>query len=324
MRIVGRHHRLSVTTIEYLLTMCFNQEKLLVEFPDPNDYVDRQGNFDDSAFANALFMYEVLQPSRVVMPSNRKRKQSCQQKGIMMKDGSISFNDLEQSFWWLHYIVFPRNDQVAREDPKFQKEFHLQFCIPYGKFEELITQMKQSGHFQRWMNRDAANRKPSPIELLTLATLHYLGRGWMFDDLEEATFINCKTICQFFHHFIDYGSTILYNMHVVFPTTTKEASKHMHEYMLAGLNGCFGSTDVTHILVDMCHHNLRQMHMGFKMKNPARAYNLTANNCQRILHTTKGYPMHWNDKTIIKFDTYGVWSSKGCTLGGVIFKLLEK
>jgi len=184
--------------------------------------------------------------------------------------------------------------------------------------------MKQSGHFQHWMNRDAANWKPSPIELLTLATLHYLGRGWTFDDLEEATFINCETIRQFFHRFIDYGSTVLYNMHVIFPTTTEEAAEHMHEYMLAGLNGCFGSMDVTHVLVDMCRHNLRQMHMGFKMKSPARAYNLTANNRRRILHTTKGYPARWNDKTIIKFDTLVSSLQKGCTLGDVAFKLFEK
>jgi len=68
---------LSATTIDYcivtididkkhrypLLTMCFNQQKSLVEFPNPNDYVDRKGNFDDSAFMNALFMYELFWPS---------------------------------------------------------------------------------------------------------------------------------------------------------------------------------------------------------------------------------------------------------------------
>jgi len=128
------------------------------------------------------------------------------------------------------------------------------------------------------LHGDAANQEPSPIELLTLAALHYFGRGWTFDDLQEATFIYCETMRQFFHCFIDYGSTILYNTHVVFPATTKEVAEHMHKYMLAGLNGCCGSMDVTHVLVDMCRHNLRQMHMGFKMKNPARAYNLTANN----------------------------------------------
>jgi len=164
--------------------------------------------------------------------------------------------------------------------------------------------MKESGYFQRWMKSDAFSQKSSSIELLTLVTLRYLGCGWTFDDLEESTFINSETLRQFFHCFVDYGSAVLYTMHVVFPTTAEEAAEHMHEYMLSGLFGCFGSTDMMHIPVDMCRHNLRQMHMGFKLKNPARAYNLTANNRQRILHTTKGYPAQWNDKTIIKFDTW--------------------
>jgi len=43
----------------------------------------------------------------------------------MTKDGTITFDNSEESYWWEHYIILPRNDEVAQEDPKFQKEFHL-------------------------------------------------------------------------------------------------------------------------------------------------------------------------------------------------------
>jgi len=174
------------------------------------------------------------------------------------------------------------------------------------------------------MKCDAFCQAPSPIELLMLATLRYLGHRWTFDDLQDATFISYKVLRAFFHSFIKYGSTVLYSMRVVFPSTAKEVEEHMHEYMLAGLLGCFGSTDVTHVPIDMCRHNLRQMHMGFKMKHPAHAYNLTANNRHRILHTSKGYPAWWNDKTIIKFDHLVSGLQKGHILGDVEFKLLEE
>jgi len=45
---------------------------------------------------------------------------------------------------------------------------------------------------------------------------------------------------------------------------------------------------------------------------------------RRILHTTKGYPAQWNDKTIIKFDTFASGLQKGCILDDVEFKLLKK
>jgi hypothetical protein len=35
-----------------------------------------------------------------------------------------------------------------------------------------------------------------------------------------------------------------------------------------------------------------------------RTYNLTCNHRRQILHTTSGHPGRWNDKTLIRFDTF--------------------
>jgi hypothetical protein len=47
--------------------------------------------------------------------------------------------------------------------------------------------------FMRWRDRnDNSGKKKtrvSPIELLLLGSLRYLGRGWTFDDLEESIFL---------------------------------------------------------------------------------------------------------------------------------------
>jgi len=81
------------------------------------------------------------------------------------------------------------------------------------------------------MHMDAAGRESSPLELLLLGPLHYLGQGWTFDDLKEATNINKETHRQFLHVFIEYGSTVLFAKHVPIPTTAKEALDHMAEFL---------------------------------------------------------------------------------------------
>lgn len=51
--------------------------------------------------------------------------------------------------------------------------------------------------------KDAVGRDGSPLELLILGALRYLGRGWSFDDLEEATGISQEVHRRFFHLFIE-------------------------------------------------------------------------------------------------------------------------
>ena len=52
--------------------------------------------------------------------------------------------------------------------------------------------------------------------------------------------------------------------------------------------------------------SFRQAHLGFKAGSEitTRTYNLTVNHRRQILHTTTGHPGRWNDKTLIRFDTF--------------------
>jgi hypothetical protein len=99
------------------------------------------------------------------------------------------------------------------------------------------------------MRKDAAGRDSSPLELMILGALRYLGRGWTFDDIEEKTAVSEETHRSFLHDFIICGSTILFRNHVesLQPSTATEAQQHMHEYSVARVLGAIGSTDTTHM-----------------------------------------------------------------------------
>ena len=99
--------------------------------------------------------------------------------------------------------------------------------MPHANFVELCDGIKESDLFLRWTSgKDATGKNSSPIELLLLGTLRYLGRGFTFDDCEENTAISEETHRVFFHVFITYGSTCLYNRYVSAPNSLEEAMHH--------------------------------------------------------------------------------------------------
>ena len=137
-----------------------------------------------------------------------------------------------------------------------------------------------------------------------LCALRWLGRGWTIDDLHENTLINPETIRLFIQQFIIWGSTTLYDKYVKCPVSTDELQDCEQEFDLAGLPGCVGSTDATHIIIERCPYKLRQLHMGYKLPFTARTYNLTVNHWRRILNTTSGHPARFNDKSLICYDHF--------------------
>jgi hypothetical protein len=95
------------------------------------------------------------------------------------------------------------------------------------------------------------------------------------------------------------------------------------EYMQAGLPGCVGSTDATHILLEKVEYRFRQSHLGFKSSHTSRTYNITVNHRRQILATTTGHPALWNDKTLVLFDNFVVSLHEGCHLDDVTFEMYE-
>ena len=82
---------------------------------------------------------------------------------------------------------------------------------------------------------------------MILGALRYTGRGWTFNDLEEATAISEETHRQFYHAFIQVGSTILFKKYVIEPINNVQSQDRMHEMKQSGLHGAIGSTDATHV-----------------------------------------------------------------------------
>jgi hypothetical protein len=96
------------------------------------------------------------------------------------------------------------------------------------------------------------------------------------------------------------------------------------EYDVAGLPGCLGSQDATHIGMLRCQFRLRQYHNSFKLPMPTRTYNMTVNHRRRILSSTSGHPGRWNDKTLVQYDTLSTDLRDGRKYSDVEFELLQR
>ena len=158
---------------------------------------------------------------------------------------------------------------------------------------------------------------------MILGDLRYLGRGWTFDDIEEATAINKETHRQCFHIYIDFGSTEMYERFVIVPTSGEEAATHLKGMETVGFHGCVGSTDVTHVGMERCSYRLAQIHRGGKLPMPSRTYNMTVNHRRQILSSTFGHPTRWNDKTLQSYDSFVTGIQQGTKLDDVTFELVE-
>lgn len=196
--------------------------------------------------------------------------------------------------------------------------------MPHASFIQLVQDAKEGEWFPRWSRSSASGRPCSPLELMILGSLRYLGRGWTFDDCEEATAISEETHRVFFHQFITIGSTILFEKYVNVPSNLVDLRAHMAEFEMAGLPGACGSCDATHIIHEMCSYRLQRVHKGFKTKHPTRSFNLTSNHRRQILSTTTGHPGSFNDKTVVMYDEFVKDIKSGRRFSENTFQLLER
>ena len=254
---------------------------------------------------------------------SRKRFRSCKKRHVnYVRDetGNLVQATPRLTSWYLSYVSNPR-----KENEHWLNKFRRRFRLPYAQFLDLVADAKaHPEYFKRWMSKDAVGLESSPLELMILGALRYLGRGWTFDDLEEATAIDEETHRQFFHVFIEYGSTVLFSRYVTSPSNSQEAADHMAEFKIAGFPGAVGSSDATHIMMGKCSYHLKQMHSSWKLPYTARTYNMTVNHRRRILNTTNGHPARWNDKTIIWWDDFVRAIHDGELLDNVEFELFER
>jgi hypothetical protein len=192
---------------------------------------------------------------------------------------------------------------------KPQKAFRLRYRLPYKQYLDLAQQVQSHELFDSWCGSKSNNKKVSPVKLLVLGSLRYLGRGWTFDDIEESTAIDNEVHRQKW---------------VKTPVDLPEANLNMHEYSQVGFSGCVGSCDCTHIVTERCEYNLKNNHLGAKSSLTTRTFNLTCNHRRRILHTTNGGPGHWDDQSMVRLDTFVSGIRDGSVLNDCDFKLLAR
>lgn len=94
----------------------------------------------------------------------------------------------QESLWYMMYVCNPLINQDVSMHAKFRKRFR----IPYANYLELVELCTSDYRFQKWCGFKKNNKRASPIELLVLGALRYLGRGFTFDDIEECTAISCE------------------------------------------------------------------------------------------------------------------------------------
>ena len=101
----------------------------------------------------------------------------------------------KKTYWYRNYIKFPKLD-----DKQFKSMFRNRFRLPYKSYQTLLEIVERSEYFSRWNNlNEPTNKIPkTPISLLLLGALRYLGRGWTFDDLTEATGVSIYVHRNFF------------------------------------------------------------------------------------------------------------------------------
>lgn len=264
----------------------YQQRKRRERGEEEEELIDQLINEADEEMTND-FQYQ----SRKKRSTNRKTLLTRNDKGDLVP---LTW---QRSSWYGLYLS-EGAAQIRNPSKHFRKKFRRRFRMPYSSFFEFAAFAEESIYFNRWKGKDALGVPATPLPLLLLGALRYLGRGWTFDDLEESTGINEETHRQFFHVFIKWGSCELYDAYVVLPRTSDEFKEQSAEYESAGMNGCVGSTDATHIAMEKCNSWLAQTHSGSKLSLPSRTYNVTVNHRRKVLSSTKGHPARWNDKTL--------------------------
>jgi hypothetical protein len=233
--------------------------------------------------------------------------------------GHLKYMQPTETVW---YYAYARGTHPPPDGSKLALKFRRRFRMPYASFVDFLHKVRSADEFGRWLRKDAVGDDCSPIGLLLLGALRYLGRGLTFDDLEEYTAISEETHRQFFHVFIAYGENTLYPEYVVMPTTAAEFQTHQAEYGMGALAGAGFSTDASNVIMWRCQHNLKQANIGFKDSHPARTYNVRVNHWRQILYSTKGHPGRWNDKTLAMFDDFLSGVHDGKLLQDLEFHLL--
>ena len=243
---------------------------------------------------------------------NPRKKQSRQQ---------FPRRDPKQTTWYLDYVV---DEHKTFCDPNHRdgKAFRVRFRLPYKTFKEMVEECRNSPSCW-WEERpDAAGRPPVPVELLLLGALRVLGRGWVWDDVVEATHISETVLRGFFKRFTKHYATVRKDEFIHAPDTVQEIEEIMRVYREAGVPGAIGSVDCVHVWWDRCPVNISNVCRG-KEKYPTLAWQVVADHKRRILSVSRSHYGAENDLTISKYDDFVMGMHWGSKYKDVEFELFD-
>ena len=204
------------------------------------------------------------------------------------------------------------------------QQFRRRFRMPYVEFKGLVKLAREQNWFPSYEKINGCRQPGIPLELFILGALRYLGRGWTFDDIAEATGISEESHRIFLALFVKAGRKFLYPMFVKRPETDAEVKDPMSEFKAAAFDGCIGSADVTHVIMEKCYARLKNQNLGGKDSHTTRAYQLVVNHRRQILASTIGFPGRWNDTTIVRFDDFITDIQRGNYLAENVFYLYDE
>jgi len=87
-------------------------------------------------------------------------------------DSELQILKPKECQWWDMYV----NNYLMLEDSSMRAKFRNRFRIPYSNYLELLQWIRDDPRFARWCGAKVNNKMSSPIELLVLGSLRYLGR----------------------------------------------------------------------------------------------------------------------------------------------------
>ena len=228
-------------------------------------------------------------------------------------------NDALNSEWYRRYVSEAQSPRNKKHLSKFRRRFRM----PYINFVNLVKEARDGNWFPSYEKCNALGQKGIPLEILILGSLRYLGRGWTFDDISESTGVSEESHRLFFTTFVKACRANLYPKWIKRPKTDEEISDCRAEFTEAGFDGCIGSADVTHVIIEKCQARLKNQNLGGKSSHTTRAFQLVVNHRRKIIASTVGFPGRWNDKTVVRFDDFIADIQRGKYLEDTEFSLKE-
>ena len=152
---------------------------------------------DDAFYESSLELLTQSLQKPIPYKGKRKRRTKRDRNIKMYRcpiDNKLKVVPVTDTRWYQVYVASPEPDC-----DRFLRKFRKRFRMSYQSFLRHVHEARQCNLFKPWSegSRDAAGNASTPLEILILGALRYLGRAVTYDDLEEHTGVSEETHRRF-------------------------------------------------------------------------------------------------------------------------------